>query len=101
MRIAFHTNLDEAKEDVGNLCSRCLDTEYFPVPRVGERVRFRFDRDKFYELEVVGVVHNYTMLLDDLDERAVHVELHIPRTPQMTIAEWIQYIRRHRFGRDW
>lgn len=97
-RVRFHTNLDEAKSDVSALATMTRSDGH--IPRVGERVKIRFERDKVYELEVVDVTHEYDFT-DAASVCVVSVELHIPRYMQMGIGDWTKYIKKHRYGRDW
>lgn len=98
MRLNFHTNLDEAKEDVAALGPKVWSKDGLPIPRKGERVRFTFVRDgvKHYDLEVVGIDYLFDAALP-----LVNIELHIPsHYGSMSIAEWTAWFRRHRTGRE-
>jgi len=96
-KILFHTNLDEAKSDVGdiNYAGACA----FPsgiVPRVGERIRIGIrgvPKTREYELEVYDVVYDLTH-----EEPAILVELHIPKYQSLSIAAWEERIKRMRRG---
>lgn len=97
MRLHFHTNLDEAKPDVGALSDNMRSRDAQPIPRKGERVRFTFDGGKNYDLDVVDVVY-----LFDAEVPLACVELHKPSYyGSMSIAEWSAWFRRHRLGREW
>lgn len=101
MKIYFYTNLDEAQNDVFQLnYNHHIDTNTHPVPRVGERLEFTFEkywekRQSKFELEVVGVNYDYAM-------NTVRVELYIPSNYKyMSIDEWTNWFNKHRFNKDW
>lgn len=99
MKLRFRTNLDEPKEtmDLVDLNREANDRPDLIVPRVGERITFRFardgQRDFSYELEVCSVAYDYRNGL-------VEVELHMPSYyASMSINEWAAWFKRHRLGR--
>ncbi len=96
MKILFHTNLDEAQRDVSNLNAFGFHNENSVIPRVKEYIVFPFEkwendrsREFTFSLEVVGVRYNYF-------NSTVNVELHIPRIPSQSIAEWSEWFRKFR-----
>jgi hypothetical protein len=100
VNIYFHTNLDEAQPDVRGLNTPGHDYHWppdFGVPSVDTEVVFAFRRDNkgfAYPLRVCAVRYM-------LDSETVHVELHMPRAPHQSIAEWTAWFRRHRLGKEW
>lgn len=97
MRIYFKSNLDEVQRDVCALNALNLDMAADPIPRVGERIDFSFIRGPMrctYGLEVYDVTYHYGE-----KDRRIDVELHIPSYQKsMSIAEWMSWFKRHRFG---
>jgi hypothetical protein len=106
MKMHFHTNLDEAQRDVGDILPMLASGPYaHPIPRVGERISIPFRRDNrvfSYELAVVAVRYEYPLSGSGITEASVRVELHIPQhQASMSIADWTTWFNKHRKGREW
>lgn len=109
MRVAFHTNLDLPKRYVSELTDRWGAD---PPPIVGDQVVFNVvdsTEPREFRLEVVSRRWLRAKRGDWLPdgriangpENICRVELHIPRVPAMSIADWEKYYRRHVEGREW
>lgn len=84
MRIYFRTNLDEAKPFI----SYDMGSKWNHVPAVGSQIRFEISRSVGnFVLEVVQTT--YTS-----DGQEVEVELHIPKVPGWSVAEWSERLRK-------
>lgn len=99
MRIRFHTNLDEAKADVGRIGASgvgVVEDDWFGgrVPCIGERVILPLTPDNqrdTYDLEVVGVAYDTTTSY-------VRVELHIPPGRGWSIRTWSEWLTKRKRG---
>ncbi len=91
MKITFHTNLDMAKGYVYDQTSPVFNkAEWTHIPAVGSLIRFNLPiepKGSYFELEVVSVYYS-------ANGQQCTVELHIPRIPSRSIAEWEQWMKR-------
>jgi len=83
MDIVFHTNLDEAQRYLPG----GTQTEEFPVPAVGARLRLKKSEAFSFDLEVVAVVYDLSR-----HRPVMRVELHIPKHFQ-SIRSWSDWFK--------
>lgn len=97
MNIYFHTNLDEPKlpYDLAESFKEYIgetNQTINRIPAIGSYIAIPYYG---YELELQVVGHYYTLPDKQNKERkaSLRIELHIPRVPAMSVAEWEKRLR--------
>lgn len=103
MNVNFHTNLDLAQRDVGEL-NYTYANEFRQYPSQGDVVEISFDKwdhttqkscSFSYTLQVVRIMYNY-------QRKTIAIELHIPSSHgSMSIADWEKWFNRYRYNKDY